>query len=415
MAVCADKSITHRAILLASLASSPSRILDPLLSDDCLATVAAMRQLGVSITRQDNTLLITAAKHWQAPVQPIDCGNSGTLMRLLTGMLAGSAIEATLVGDASLSRRPMQRIITPLSAMGAQISADHGCAPLHIQGQPLTGIAYDIPEASAQVKSALLLAAIQARGRSELSQTLQTRDHTERMLPQFGVACEIRGQRVLIDGGQALQGTTVPVPKDISAAAFFLVAAAVTPNAQVHIPALGVNPTRIGILHILEAMGADLSMTNQRLLGAEPVADISLRYRPLQPLTLRGEWIASAIDEFPAIFAACATVPGQLILSGLAELRHKESDRIAAMIKGLREMGCEIQGFADGVSIKGGILRGAEISSFGDHRIAMAFASLAGVVDGAMTIRDTRIVATSFPNFVSCAQQFGINIEVGTD
>lgn len=334
-------------------------------------------------------------------------------MRLLAGILSAQRFPSTLVGDASLSRRPMQRIIEPLSQMGARIESDHGHAPLRISPPDgLRGIAWHSPVASAQVKSGILLAGLYAQGSTEVREPGVSRDHTERLLRSFGVTVESREGRTALAGGQVLYATEVPVPADISSAAFFMVGAAIVPGSELLLEAVGVNPTRTGVLTVLRKMGADIELLNPREFGAEPVADIRVRGRGLKGISIGHELVALAIDEFPAIFIAAACAEGVTELSGAAELRVKESDRIQGMCEGLQALGIVVQSRPDGARVEGGSLQGGAVDSRGDHRVAMSFAMAALRAQGPITIRDCANVNTSFPGFADLARTAGLKIGV---
>ncbi|HET9679105.1 MAG TPA: 3-phosphoshikimate 1-carboxyvinyltransferase [Gammaproteobacteria bacterium] len=412
--VSGDKSISHRALMLGALATGQTRISGFLAGADCLATLRILRQLGVSIEPETDTDIVVTGvglSGFTPPNEPLDCGNSGTSMRLLTGILAGQPFSSSLTGDASLQKRPMQRVIEPLQRMGVQIESSQGCAPLEIHGRsPLKAIDYELPIASAQVKSAILLAGLFAEGTTRVSEPAPARDHTERMLQTFGCPVTQQGRTISLTGGSVLKGTSIAIPADLSSAAFFMVAAAITPDSAIVLRDIGINPTRHGVIDILCLMGADIALNNKRQWGNEPVADISVRYRQLHGITIPPELVPLAIDEFPAILAAAAVAQGETVLTGAAELRVKESDRLTAMADGLQALGIEVELQADGIRITGGQPQAGEINSFGDHRIAMAFAMLGNRATGPVTIHDTKNIATSFPGFVKLAQAAGLNI-----
>jgi 3-phosphoshikimate 1-carboxyvinyltransferase len=340
-------------------------------------------------------------------------GNSGTSMRLLAGILAGQDFSSELVGDASLMKRPMQRIITPLARMGADISAgDGGRPPLSIRGGSLKGIHYDLPMASAQVKSSVLLAGLFAEGETSVTEPAPTRDHTERMLRGFGYDVRERDGVISLTGGARLEACNIDVPADISSAAFFLVAASIAPGSELLLTHVGINPTRTGVLKILELMGADLSLRNERSIGGEPVADILVRHAPLRGIEIPRELVPLAIDEFPVLFIAAACADGETVLRGAEELRVKESDRIASMAEGLGTLGVRNEVLDDGIVISGGPLGGGTIHTYHDHRIAMAFAVAALRAESEIRILDCEHVATSFPGFDSLARGAGLKIAV---
>src|SRR5690349_4631401 len=338
-----DKSISHRAVMLGALAEGTTTVTGFLNGEDCLCTMKAFQAMGVRIEQVSETSLKVhgaGLEGLKAPARELDLGNSGTSMRLMAGLMSGQKFATTLIGDESLSRRPMQRIIEPLTQMGATIDADDGHAPLRIAASKgLKGIRYASPVASAQVKSGVLLAGLYAAGRTEVTEPEASRDHTERMLKAFGVSVEAGPGRAALDGGQRLKGTRIEVPADISSATFFMVGAAIARGSDVTLSGVGVNPTRTGIIEILRRMGADLDVGNERALGGEPVADIRVRGRPLRGIAIGHELVASAIDEFPAVFVAAACAQGVTEITGAAELRVKESDRIQAMCEGLWALG----------------------------------------------------------------------------
>jgi len=344
----------------------------------------------------------------------LDLGNSGTSMRLMSGLLAGAGIESTLIGDASLSKRPMRRVTEPLAKMGASIeTSEGGLPPLRIHAvKNLKGIDYVLPMASAQVKSSLLLAGLYAEGDTTVTEPAPTRDHTERMLRGFGYDVEVNGNRVRIRGGGKLKATSIDVPADISSAAFFLVAASITPGADLVLEHVGINPTRIGVVNILKAMGGDLELLNQREVGGEPVADIRVRHAQLRGIHIPEDQVPLAIDEFPVLFVAAACAEGETVLTGAEELRVKESDRIQVMADGLKTCGVDATPTPDGMVIRGGAIGGGTVDSHGDHRIAMSFSVAALRASATITIRDCANVATSFPGFVELAQQVGMYIDV---
>ncbi len=410
-----DKSISHRAIILGSLAEGITRIDGFLQGEDCLATLQAFRAMGVTVQLTETGQLIVqgvGVHGLNAPKEPLYLGNSGTSMRLLCGLLAGQSFDTVLTGDASLNRRPMRRIIAPLTQMGACIdSSAAGTAPLHSHGgQILTSIDYTMPIASAQVKSCLLLAGLYARGKTCITEPAPSRDHTERMLESFSYPVQRQGTQVCLKGGGQLHACTIDIPADLSSAAFFLVGASIAPNSDLLLEHVGINPTRIGIITILNRMGARLDILNERQIGGEPVADIRIRSAPLRGIKIPEELVPLAIDEFPAVFIAAACAEGKTVLTGAEELRYKESDRIQVMTDGLRTLGVQIQPTPDGMIIQGGALSGGKIISHGDHRIAMAFAMAALRAPQAIHITDCANVNTSFPNFVNLARSVGIMI-----
>lgn len=416
LSVPGDKSISHRAVMLAALADGTSRIDGFLEGEDTRATAAIFARLGVHIEAPEpNVRLVhgVGLDGLQAPEGPLDCGNAGTGMRLLAGVLAGQRFDSVLVGDPSLSRRPMRRVIDPLTAMGASIESKDGLPPLRILGgRALQGIDYTLPVASAQVKSAVLLAALHARGETRVREPHPTRDYTERMLQAFGWPITFSPGQARLDGGHRLLPTDVVVPGDFSSAAFFIVAATIVPDSELVLRKVGMNPRRIGLLHVLRAMGADIVEENAGEQGGEPVADLRVRHAPLHGIEVPVELVPDMIDEFPALFVAAACASGTTLVRGAAELRVKESDRIDAMARGLRALGIRVDEMDDGASIHGGELRGGTVDSRGDHRIAMALAVAAQRAGGEVRIEDVMNVATSFPGFESLAGGAGMSVRV---
>jgi 3-phosphoshikimate 1-carboxyvinyltransferase len=411
-----DKSISHRSVMLGSLAEGTTRVTGLLEGEDVLSTLAAFRAMGVLADGPDNGKLVihgVGLHGLKAPKQALDMGNSGTAMRLMTGILAGQKFNSELVGDASLSKRPMKRVSDPLGTMGAAIATNEGGRPpLRIAGgQKLHGIDYKMPVASAQVKSCLLLAGLYAEGETSVTEPAPTRDHTERMLRGFGHAVKTQGARVSVQGGGRLKACNIDVPADISSATFFLVGASIAPDSDIVLEHVGINPTRIGVINILKLMGANLELLNPREAGGEPVADIRVRAAQLRGVRIPEDQVPLAIDEFPALFIAAACAQGETVLTGAHELRVKESDRIAVMAQGLKLLGIAVRETPDGIVIQGGRLQGGEIDSHGDHRIAMSFAMAALRAGGPVTVRDCKNVDTSFPGFVELARQTGLTIE----
>lgn len=412
-----DKSISHRAVMLGALAEGTTHITGLLEGEDVLCTLDAFRAMGVLAEGPEAgrlTIQGVGLRGLRSPAQPLDMGNSGTAMRLMTGILAGQVFDSTLVGDASLSQRPMQRVADPLSRMGARIETNAGGhPPLKIKGsQALRGIDYPMPVASAQVKSAMLLAGLYATGETCVTEPAPTRDHTERMLRGFGYAVGVNGARRCVRGGARLIACDIDVPADISSATFFMVGATMTPGSDLTLEHVGINPTRVGVINILKLMGADISILNAREVGGEPVADLRVRHAGLKGITIPREQVPLAIDEFPALFIAAAVASGETVLTGAEELRVKESDRIAVMAQGLKALGVDSRETPDGIVIRGGTLRGGIVDSHGDHRIAMAFAIAALRADGPVTVRDCKNVDTSFPGFADLARRAGLGIEV---
>jgi 3-phosphoshikimate 1-carboxyvinyltransferase len=417
LTVPGDKSISHRALMLGAIAQGTTRVSGFLRGEDCLATLKAFAALGVPIRDgADGELEIDGRglDGLQPAAGALDFGNSGTAIRLMTGLLAAQRFDSVLTGDRSLRSRPMERVAGPLRRMGAQVATEHGTAPIRITGGPvLHGIDYTLPVPSAQIKSALLLAALYAHGRTTLHSPGPSRDHTERMLKGMGVAVQqsADGQTVGLEGPARLRAAELTIPGDFSSAAFFLVAGCLAADGGLLIENVGVNPTRTGLLDVLAAMGARIERRNERLLGAEPVADLYVERSLLHGLDVPAEAVPLAIDEFPALFVAAAAARGRTVVRGADELRHKESDRLAVMAAALRTLGAPVEEFADGLAIDGGRLRGGRVDSGGDHRVAMALAVAALISDAPVEVADTAAVATSFPEFVDTAERCGLRIE----
>lgn len=411
-----DKSISHRAIMLGAIAKGTTTIHGFLDGDDCLATLRAFESMGVHIERPDglDVVIHGVGKHGlHKPLTALDCGNSGTSMRLLAGLLSAQSFDSELIGDTSLSRRPMERIRRPLLQMGAHLMTQAGSPPLLIRGgQSLQGITYEMPEASAQVKSCLLLAGMYARGETRVIEPGLTRDHTERMLASFSYPVRQTEQVIVIHAEGECQGTEITVPGDISSAAFFIVAATVIPASNILIKNVGVNLTRTGLLSILKRMGANITITNRRQWGTEPIADLHIRHAKLRGIVIPESIVPAAIDEFPALFIAAACAEGQTSLHGAKELRCKESDRIDAMAEGLGCLGINAKALDDGIFIQGGTLEGGVVDSRHDHRIAMAFAIAGAVATAPVTIHHCDNVTTSFPTFVALANQINMFITI---
>jgi len=410
-----DKSISHRSIMLGSLAEGVTEVSGFLEGEDSLATLQAFRDMGVRIEGPDHgrvTIHGVGLHGLKAPSQPLDLGNSGTSMRLLAGLMAGQAFDVEMHGDASLSKRPMKRVTAPLAEMGAKVeTAEGGTPPLQVRGgQQLHGIDYHMPVASAQVKSCLLLAGLYADSPTCVTEPAPTRDHTERMLMGFGYPVKVEGATACVEPGGKLRATTIDVPADISSATFFMVGAAITEGSDVTLEHVGINPTRIGVINILRLMGADLTVTNEREVGGEPVADIRVRSSKLKGIRIPEEQVPLAIDEFPALFVAAACAEGETVLTGAEELRVKESDRIQVMADGLVTLGVDARTTPDGIVIQGGPIGSGSVESHGDHRIAMSFAMAALRASGPVTIRDCANVNTSFPGFVALAAGAGLQI-----
>ena len=414
-----DKSVSHRAVMFAALADGTSHIEGFLEGEDTRSTAAIFARLGVRIETPSPSQRVVhgvGVDGLRSPDGELDCGNAGTGMRLLAGLLAAQPFDSVLVGDESLSRRPMRRVTGPLAQMGARIDTEHdGTPPLRIHGgQRLHGIDFASPVASAQVKSAVLLAGLYAEGETRVVEPHPTRDYTERMLAAFGVDIAFSPGEARLRGGQRLRATDIAVPADFSSAAFFIVAASIIPGSEVLLRAVGLNPRRTGLLSALRLMGADIVEENHGEHGGEPVADLRARYAPLRGARIPEALVPDMIDEFPALFVAAAAAEGQTIVSGAAELRVKESDRLGAMAGGLRGLGIQVDETPDGATIHGGSIGGGAIDSHGDHRIAMAFAIAGQLSTGQIRIDDIANVATSFPGFDTLAQSAGFDLQPAT-
>lgn len=401
--------------MLGALARGTTQITGFLEGEDALATVAAFRAMGVEIEGPVGGEVVVhgvGLHGLNAPAFALDLGNSGTSIRLMSGLMAGQWFDCELTGDESLRGRPMGRVIEPLSQMGARIGGVNGDKPpLFIEGaQALNGIHYDLPMASAQVKSCVLLAGLYATGMTSVREPAPTRDHTERLLRGFGYDVKTDGPVVSLSGGGSLRATSIEVPADISSAAFFLVAASIAPGSDLLLTHVGVNPTRTGIINILRLMGADISLHHEREVGGEPVADIRVKYAPLKGIEIPAEQVPLAIDEFPALFIAAACAKGSTLLRGARELRVKESDRIAAMAEGLSTLGIENEVLDDGIVIQGGVLGGGSVRTYHDHRIAMSFAIAALRAQREIRVCDCDHVATSFPEFDATARRAGLQL-----
>lgn len=410
-----DKSISHRSIMLGSLAEGVTQVEGFLEGEDALATLQAFRDMGVVIEGPHHgkvTIHGVGLNGLQPPPGPLYLGNSGTSMRLLSGLLAAQPFDTVLTGDASLSKRPMNRVAKPLRAMGAVIeTGPEGRPPLTIRGgQRLTGMSYEMPMASAQVKSCLLLAGLYAAGETSVTEPAPTRDHTERMLRGFGYPVTVDGNVASVESGHKLSATHIEVPADISSAAFFLVAASIAEGSELVLEHVGINPTRTGVIDILKLMGADLTLENLREVGGEPVADIRVRAAKLKGIDIPEDLVPLAIDEFPVLFVAAACAEGRTVLRGAEELRVKESDRIQVMADGLIALGVKAEPTPDGIIIEGGPIGGGEVWSHGDHRIAMSFSVASLRASAPIRIHDCANVATSFPNFLGLAAGAGIRV-----
>jgi 3-phosphoshikimate 1-carboxyvinyltransferase len=419
LTVPGDKSISHRALMLGGIAEGVTEITGFLAGEDCLATLRALQALGVSIERPEPQRVRVSGRGMESLMpagKPLDMGNAGTAMRLFMGLLAPQSFDSTLIGDESLMRRPMERVATPLRLMGAEIRTHEGRPPVEIHGIPrLRAIDYVLPVASAQVKSAVMLAGLRAFGRTRVTEPAPSRDHTERMLSAFGVEVLREGATVAVEGGQRLSGTSVVVPADFSSAAFFLVAGCLAAEHGLLLRNIGVNPTRTGLLEMLRLMGADIRVHPVERTSArgEPIADIEVRKSRLKGVRVPESLVPLSIDEFPVFFIAAAVAEGETLVRGALELRVKESDRLAAMAQGLTVLGVENHLLEDGLWLRGGSgLGGGVIESHGDHRIAMAFAVAGLAATRPIEIRDVANVATSFPGFLETARSAGLQIEM---
>ncbi len=413
-----DKSISHRSIMLGAIADGDTTVDGFLEGEDALATLNAFKAMGVKIEGPENgrvTVHGVGRDGLKAPQGELYVGNSGTTIRLLSGLMAGQKFSVTMSGDVSLNKRPMERVAKPLREMGVTVeTAEGGRPPLTITGSSaLKAIHYDMPMASAQVKSCVLLAGLYSTGETSVSEPAPTRDHTERMLRGFGYPVVRKGNTASVIGGQRLQGMHIDVPADISSAAFFMVAASIAPDSELLLQHVGINPTRIGVVNILKAMGGDITLENRREVGGEPVADIRVRSAQLKGIDIPEDQVPLAIDEFPVLFVAAACAEGKTVLRGAEELRVKESDRIQVMADGLNALGVDASPTEDGIEIIGGPIGGGEIECHHDHRIAMSFSVAALRASKPIQIRGADNVATSFPNFLELAAQVGMRVEAG--
>ena len=416
-----DKSISHRSIMLGAIAQGETEVSGFLEGEDSLATLQAFRDMGVVIEGpfQGKVKIYGVGMNGlKAPPGPLYLGNSGTSMRLLAGLLSAQSFDVELTGDSSLSVRPMKRVAGPLAQMGAKIETCDGKPPLTLRGgSEIHGIHYEMPVASAQVKSSLLLAGLYAKGVTRVVEPAPTRDHTERMLCGFGYKVDVKSlsgtsKEISLQGGGVLCGGSIDIPADISSAAFFMVAASIVPGSDITLEHVGINPTRTGVINILRKMGADIQLIEERIVGGEPVADIRVRASQLQGIDIPEDQVPLAIDEFPVLFVAAACAKGRTVLRDAEELRVKESDRIQVMADGLVALGVDANPTADGISIEGGRYQGGVVDSQGDHRIAMAFSVAALRAEGDIEILNCANVATSFPDFVNLANQVGMNVRV---
>ena len=404
ISVPGDKSISHRAVMFGALAKGTTEVTNFLQGADCLSTIDCFRRMGIDIENTPSRILIhgKGLRGLSAPSSALDVGNSGTTLRLISGILSGQDFKVLLDGDASIRRRPMKRIMTPLSMMGAKIGSlkGNGCAPLHIKGQALHAIHYQSPVASAQVKSCVLLAGLYADGTTRVTEPALSRNHTELMLHFFGAQVHSEGTTASIQPSPALEGRFIQVPGDISSAAYFIAAALLIPGSEVLIRNVGVNPTRDGILRVCQAMGADITRLNERSDSGEPTADLLVRHSSLKGTVIEGDLIPTLIDELPVIAVMAALAKGTTVIRDAAELKVKESDRIQVMTENLTRMGARVEATEDGMIIHGGSsLQGAIIDSHQDHRVAMSFAVAALAAEGETEIRDAECVSISYPGF----------------
>ena len=411
-----DKSISHRAIMMGSIANGVTKVSGFLEGNDSLATLKSFQKMGVDIDQSGSKLTIKGlGMHGlKAPTKPLNLGNSGTSIRLMSGLLSAQSFDSELCGDESLSKRPMDRIIDPLRQMGAKISGVNSKPPLYISGnQPLKAITYELPIASAQIKSCLLLAGLYAQGKTCIVENVTTRDHTERMLRGFGYQVTCSDNCITLDGGGELEACDIDIPSDISSAAFFMVAGSIAKDADLTLKTININPTRTGIIEILKLMGADIVLSNETEMAGEKTADIQVRSADLKGIEIPNELVPLAIDEFPVLFIAASCAEGETLLTGAKELRVKESDRIQVMADGLKILGIKTEVLDDGIRIQGGQFSkpSAPIKSQHDHRVSMSFAVASAACNFDIKIQGVDNVKTSFPNFVELANTIGANIE----
>ena len=411
-----DKSISHRAIIMGSIANGVTKVSGFLEGNDSLATMKSFQQMGVGIEQLGSKLIIKGVgmHGLKAPTKPLNLGNSGTSIRLMSGLLSAQSFDSELCGDQSLSKRPMDRIIEPLRQMGAKINGVNSKPPLTIYGnQALTAITYELPIASAQIKSCLLLAGLYAQGKTCIIENVTTRDHTERMLRGFGYQVICSDNSISLDGGGELEACDIDIPNDISSAAFFMVAGSIAKDADLTLKSININPTRTGIIEILKLMGADITLSNETEMAGEKIADIRVRSADLKGIEIPNELVPLAIDEFPVLFIAASCAKGETLLTDAKELRVKESDRIQVMADGLKILGIRTEVFDDGIRIQGGQFSkpNTPIKSHHDHRISMSFAVASAACNFDIKIEGVDNVKTSFPNFVELANTIGINIK----
>lgn len=404
LSVPGDKSISHRAIIFGSLARGKTKISNFLNGEDCLMTIKAFQSMGVKIDHKDDNVVIDSegVTGFKEPLEPIYFGNSGTTARLMLGLLAGLPFHTTVYGDPSLTKRPMDRIRDPLIEMGAKIDGRNNGSllPIAVRGQSLTGITFKPPVKSAQVKSGVLLAGLLAEGETTVIETTKTRDHTETMLSAFGGEITVNGNTVTVKGNQSLTGTKIEVPGDISSAAFFIVGALLVPGSQITIKNVGLNPTRTGLLDVLNQMGANLKIVETRRIGGEPIGDITVQYRELNAIEIDGDVIPRMIDEFPILALLATQIEGKTIIRDAEELRHKETDRISSVVNILTTLGAKVKGTDDGMIIEGkSPLIGGEVNSDGDHRLGMMIAIASLICQENVTLVDPDVINISYPNF----------------
>ena len=411
-----DKSISHRALMLGAAAEGDTQIEGILKAGDCFSTWAALEEMGVSIEGDSDGSVVVhgvGLQGFKPPSAPLDLGNSGTAIRLLTGLLAPQSFDVVLTGDESLRKRPMDRVVVPLRAMGADVETQDGCPPISIKGVgSLIGVSHSLTLASAQVKSALLLAGLSARGYTTIQSSAVTRDHTEQILKSMGIRLSAgSGYKVGFEGPVRPKGTRISVPGDFSSAAFFLVAGCLASESGLLIRNVGVNPSRIGLITILRAMGAQIEIRDTRAYNTEPVADIEIKKSALHGIDVPQELVPLSIDELPALFVAAACADGKTVVHAAEELRHKESDRLRVMATGLKTLGAIVTEQPDGLTIQGGALGGGKVDSCHDHRVAMAFSMASVAAAGPIDILNTAEVATSFPGFLETAALAGLKVE----
>ena len=410
-----DKSISHRSVIFGAICDGVTEVSGSLEGMDVLATIHAFREMGVYIDGPDRGYLAihgTGLRGLKAPVRPLDLGNSGTSIRLLTGLLSAQSFDCMLMGDESLSKRPMMRVVKPLRQMGACIDpTSEGTAPIKISGgSVISGRSFSLKVASAQVKSAIFLAGLYASSSVSVIEPVDTRDHTERMLANMGCRIETENRKITLTPPSSLQARFIDVPADVSSAAFFMVGASIARDSNLVIENVGMNPTRTGVIEILKLMGADMTLLNQRLAAGEPVADLQVKTSRLKGIHVPEDLVASAIDEFPCLMIAAACATGKTVVTGAKELRVKESDRIASMVNGLNAIGIRAVELEDGMTVEGGVIKGGTVDSYDDHRISMSFAIAGLASENEILVKDCRNVATSFPGFDELAVSAGLKL-----